>query len=437
MIRRGKQTAYAKQRMSTVRYFDGSSSRGTITFLVTGPLLAEKAKQLAQIMGLPEFQPSGGWIDRWKTRHGIKFLKIQGEKAAADFCGAEDWIENELQSAIANYEPNNIFNGDETGLFFKATPTGTLAFSGSDPKGGKIQKERLTVLIVANMDGSEKLAYVIGKYANPRCLKRARATPLPYFSSRNAWMTAAIWENILDQLNHKMALHGRKIVLLVDNATVHRSTKDYSNLKVVFLPKNTTSLIQPLDQGVIRTMKSYYRTQLVRKIMAAIESGMTIQEFTKSKMDILTAMYMLKRALFLVKPSTVTNCFKKARIVKQNAPMDIDPGDEPAEVPPTDLSPAAFEQWISSDADLPCFGEETSAPTLTRPEFSGRVSKFGPEYYFAVFSQISQFETYDTFSLCNWSPFTSYSSCNLFKNRVLYEPNNFLEHNRNLQNPHY
>lgn len=88
---------------------------------VTGPLFAEK---VAQILGHPEFQPSGGWIVRWKTRHGIKFLKIQGEKAAADF-----------SVPLRTKKTNNIFNGDETGLFFKATPTGTLAFSGSDSKG--------------------------------------------------------------------------------------------------------------------------------------------------------------------------------------------------------------------------------------------------------------------------------------------------------------
>ena len=106
----------------------------------------------------------------------------------------------------------------------------------------------LNVLIVANMEGFDKLAYVIGKYANPRCLK--------YFSSRHEWLPATIWENILDRLNHKMALHGRKIILLLDNATVHRSTNDYPKLKAVFLPKNTTSLTQPPDQGPIRTKEN-------------------------------------------------------------------------------------------------------------------------------------------------------------------------------------
>ena len=85
-------------------------------------------------------------------------------------------------------------------------------------------------------------------------------------------MTADIWEKILDQLNHKMILQGRKIVPLVDNATVHRSIKDYSNLKVAFLLKNTTSRIQPLDQGMVGTMESYYRTQQVRKMMVVMES---------------------------------------------------------------------------------------------------------------------------------------------------------------------
>lgn len=170
-------------------------------------------------------------------------------------------------------------------------------------------------------------------------------------------MTSALWKDILDQINHKMSLQGRKIILLVDNATVHRSGKDYSNVKIVFLPKNTTALIQPLDQGVIKTLKSYYRTQLVRKMMSAIESGVKMQEFIK-KLDGFSAMYMLKRALFLVKPSTVTNCFRKAQIVKEDVLMETDPvEDEPTEVSPTDLSPEAFEQWISCDEDLPCFGE--------------------------------------------------------------------------------
>jgi hypothetical protein len=50
-----------------------------------------------------------------------------------------------------------------------------------------------------------------------------------------------------------------KILLLVDNAPGHplRISDTDENINVMFLPP-TTSLIQPMDKGVIATFKSYY-----------------------------------------------------------------------------------------------------------------------------------------------------------------------------------
>ena len=50
-----------------------------------------------------------------------------------------------------------------------------------------------------------------------------------------------------------------KALLLVDNAPGHPQTLGAdSDIEVMFLPPNTTSLIQPLDQGIIATFKAYY-----------------------------------------------------------------------------------------------------------------------------------------------------------------------------------
>ena len=63
------------------------------------------------------------------------------------------------------------------------------------------------------------------------------------------------------------------------------------------MPSNTTSLIQPLDQGIIRTVKVYYRTQLIRQVVIAINNGVKPDDFVIS-ISVLKALYMLKRAFF-------------------------------------------------------------------------------------------------------------------------------------------
>lgn len=124
--------------------------------VINGPLMLEKARQLAIMLGHEDFEPSPGWLDRLKIKHNIKFVKVSGERAAADHTGAENWIENVLPAVIDGYNSDHIFNADETGLFYKAALSSTLAVAGSHPTGGKTPKDRITVLFLCNLTGSEK-----------------------------------------------------------------------------------------------------------------------------------------------------------------------------------------------------------------------------------------------------------------------------------------
>ena len=56
-----------------------------------------------------------------------------------------------------DYDPRDIFNADETGLFFKCMPDKTITFREDKCFGGKRITERVTVLLCANMTGTEKL----------------------------------------------------------------------------------------------------------------------------------------------------------------------------------------------------------------------------------------------------------------------------------------
>ncbi|GBM43911.1 hypothetical protein AVEN_247130-1 [Araneus ventricosus] len=58
---------------------------------------------------------------------------------------------------ISDYKADDVFNADETGLFFQYLPNKTAAFRGEECHGGKQSKLRVTVLLAANQSGKENL----------------------------------------------------------------------------------------------------------------------------------------------------------------------------------------------------------------------------------------------------------------------------------------
>jgi len=73
-------------------------------------------------MGEMTFTATDGWLTRWKERHDIVYKKLHGEKQDADASGAGFWIKTTWPTILNKYAPENFFNLDETGLYYRATP---------------------------------------------------------------------------------------------------------------------------------------------------------------------------------------------------------------------------------------------------------------------------------------------------------------------------
>jgi hypothetical protein len=100
---------------------------------------------------------------------------------------------------------------------------------------------------------------VIGKAAK-RCFKNLKINNLPmiWINNKKAWMTAATMEEWLNMFNAKIKKDNRNAILFLDNATCHPKVT-LSNVKIAWFPANATSVLQPMDMGVICTFKSHYR----------------------------------------------------------------------------------------------------------------------------------------------------------------------------------
>ena len=172
---------------------------------VGGQQLMEKAKMIAATLGKSKFKGSQGWLEKWKKRFAIKQLKICGESGEVRGETVDSWKER-LPEIVQGYSKDNIWNMDETGLFFRALPDRGFAQKSQSCKGGKKSKQRVTVALFVSASGHKEKPVFIWKSENPRCLRGFDKSCLPvsYYSQGKAWMSGEILEDILTKLNRRL-----------------------------------------------------------------------------------------------------------------------------------------------------------------------------------------------------------------------------------------
>ena len=303
---------------------------------LTQALISARAILEARNRGHAEFKASNGWFDDWRQRYNVKkSVRLHGEAADINIAAVEPEIET-LRCALKEYSPDNIFNMDETGLFFRAIPNHSylLADEGDQRQEGRgckamKAKDRLTVVLCVNSTGTCKVdPVVIGSAKKPRCFKEIPPV-VPYFWQKNAWNDQVNyrkwWDTIF--LPKIRAWTTQPVALVIDGFSGHNENciDPHQQVKVFKFPPNVTALYQPLDQGIIAALKAGYKSRLLEKLVEAVGNFEQLQVFATHlpagcpglhygcPPHVGDACLLVKNAWDNLSPSTIVGCWGHSR----------------------------------------------------------------------------------------------------------------------------
>lgn len=290
---------------------------------ISGEILRAKAQFFyGQTHNKDNFKASSGWLDKFKNRYGIRQLSITGEKLSSNEAAVEPF-KNALQNRITEMQlcPDQIYNADESGLFWKLLPQRTLAHQAeASAPGRKMSKERLTFMPCCNASGSHKMRlFVLGKSQKPRAFG-SEPLPVKYQGQKKAWVTREIFRDwfymdFVPEVRKRMRQLNleTKTLLILDNAPGHPEDlcSDDKKIVVMFLPPNVTPLVQPMDQNVIQAVKLHYRKRLLHRIVAS--GGADISAELK-KVNLKDVVIGLAKAWENVRPELIRKSWSKLLI---------------------------------------------------------------------------------------------------------------------------
>lgn len=347
---------------------------------MTGAILQAKAremhKRLSEARGdgaVQEFTALSGWMWRFCQRHTIRQLSLQGEKLSADKPAAEQFIpEFQVFVRDGGYSLDQVFNCDETGLYCKLLPQKSLAAHFEKSADGcKTQKERITIDACS---GKIKLPLLfIGKAKNPRCFKNTNHDHLPvvYTNQKNAWVDAALFTDWFHQkfvptVQAKLRVMGLepKAVLLLNNCSAHPDEEELisADSKVIakFLPPNVTSLIQPMDQGVLESIKHRYWKKILEELVLRDEDGTSIIDFLKG-INMLKVTKMIAASWNEIKEKTLRLSWRKILPLEDDEESQEDRQESDAD--PSAAEFQSYFQVLEQELDESDIGEWLQADT--------------------------------------------------------------------------
>ncbi|GIY61259.1 tigger transposable element-derived protein 1 [Caerostris darwini] len=160
-------------------------------------------------------------------------------------------------------------------------------------------------------------------------------------SNPKAWVTRKFveWVNLVFGPTVKKYLQENNLpvqaLLILDNAPAHPPNleddilEELKFIKVLYLPPNTTPILQPMDQQVISNFKKLYTKHLFRRCFEVTEStNLTLREFWKDHFNIAICLQIIDQAWLGVTTKTLTSAWKKLwpEAVAERIYEELEPG---------------------------------------------------------------------------------------------------------------
>ncbi|XP_045109650.1 tigger transposable element-derived protein 4-like [Portunus trituberculatus] len=315
---------------------------------ISGPILMEKAKSIGNEMGI-DFKPSAGWLGRWKDRNGVTLKRFKDKDGALSVTKVGNhWRRYMFTKATKDYSPQNVWVVDETVLAYDALPEHSIpgAVSGT----GKI-----SIILACNLAGTERKPPVV--IGNSQTLTSVNL-PTPFQHHPESTVTLDFFSSWLKEWDRELHTKRKKIVVLMSKTPHHPENPHVFNINVTFFPQDTSTVLQPMQLGIINVFKSLYRYQQLKYVMARTQAGEKIGLSNMFSQNILSAhslclslvdaIFMVHRAWKHVSPETIVKGVVKAGMSKDVDALNV---CDHVQAPPG-VSQEDFEVLINMDERL-------------------------------------------------------------------------------------
>ena len=172
---------------------------------------------------------------------------------------------------------------------------------------------------------------------------------------------------VAQSFDQKMVQQKRKVLLFVDNCPAHPIVPRLQAVAVHFLPPNTTSVLQPMDQGIIQCFKMWYKKLLLGKMVEAMDSG------SDYKVDVLVVMKVTAKVWDHVSGNCVANCFRHAgwQTSTSSSSEDSELPEIEEECGALDITVEAIQDFSQEKAQIPT-SEECPDEDIVQSILSGK-----------------------------------------------------------------
>ncbi|XP_054000186.1 jerky protein homolog-like [Hylaeus anthracinus] len=303
------------------RLYTWVMERRALGDVLTNNLLQKKAMELHIEFGGPSnFVASNGWLECFKRRHNLRLGGVYREWVGVNAFAPEKFPE-ELNRILTDEDifEDDVYVMDVMSLMWKALPQRLLLHEGEQwVNSRKIKKDCITVALCANTTGAHKLPILfVHKYANPRALKHCmQLLPVVYKNEPNSWITEPIFNDwytnyFKQSVKEYQVQQNRvgKVLLLVNNSKgliLSEEALEDCQFKQMFLPSNTTSRMQPMDQSIITKCKKLFRHKLLCRVL---QHDIGVQQFYLDY-DIKDCIDMIAEAWDMITATTIQNLWR-------------------------------------------------------------------------------------------------------------------------------